>query len=115
MKRFDIFEHHADFCKTMANPKRLRIIALLGQGEQSVGQIAEAIKAPLPNVSQHLTVLKSQLLVLSRKEGQTVYYRLSDRRIVQACTLIRAVLLDQMKARGMGAQAIDARYVAPNA
>ena len=111
MKTFDIFEVHADFCKTLANPKRLMILALLGKGESNVGQIAEAIEAPLPNVSQHLAVLKSQNLVLTRKEGQTVYYRLADRRIIQACTLIRSVLLDQMKARGMVAQETDARYV----
>ncbi len=111
MKTVDIFEVHADFCKTMANPKRLMILALLGKGESSVGQIAEAIQAPLPNVSQHLTVLKSQGLVLARKEGQAVYYRLADRRIIQACTLIRSVLLDRMKARGMVAQETDARYV----
>ncbi len=111
MKTFDIFEVHADFCKTLANPKRLMILALLGKGECSVGQIAEAIQAPLPNVSQHLAVLKSQNLVLARKEGQTVHYRLADKRIIQACTLIRSVLLDQMKARGMVAQETDARYV----
>ncbi len=111
MKTFDIFAVHADFCKTLANPKRLMILALLGKGENSVGQIAEVIQAPLPNVSQHLAVLKAQNLVLARKEGQTVYYRLADRRIVQACTLIRSVLLDQMKARGMVARKIDARYV----
>ncbi len=111
MKTFDIFEVHADFCKTLANPKRLMILALLGKGERSVGQIAEVIRAPLPNVSQHLTVLKSQGLVLAQKEGQTVYYRLADRRIIQACTLIRSVLLDRMKTRGMVAQEIDSRYV----
>ena len=111
MQTFDIFALHADVCKTLANPKRLMILALLAKGESSVGQIAEAIGAPLPNVSQHLTVLKSQNLVLTRKEGQMVYYRLADRRIIQACTLIRSVLLDQMKARGMVAQEADARYV----
>ena len=111
MKKFDIFALHADVCKTLANPKRLMILALLGRGENSVGQIAEAIQAPLPNVSQHLTVLKSQHLVLARKEGQTVYYRLADRRIIQACTLIRSVLLDQMKARGMEALETDVCYV----
>jgi ArsR family transcriptional regulator len=111
MRKVDIFELHAQYCKTLANPKRLMILALLGKGEKSVGQIAEAIQAPLSNVSQHLQVLKSQHLVLSRKEGQTVYYRLADRRILQACTLIRSVLLDQMKTRGLAAQGIDARYV----
>lgn len=111
METFDIFEIHADFCKTLSHPKRLMILALLAKKETSVGEIAEAIEVPLANVSQHLTVLKSQGLVVARKEGQTVHYSLADPRIIQACTLIRSVLLDNMKKRGRVAQAIDARYV----
>ena len=90
---------HADFCKTLSHPKRLMILALLGQGEQNVGEIAAAIGIPPANVSQHLTILRSRGLVQTRKEGQTVRYSLSDPRILQACVLIRSVLLDQMKAR----------------
>lgn len=111
MKRADIFELHADFCKTLSNPTRLKILALLGKEEMSVGGIAEVIGVPHANVSQHLTVLRSRGLVQSRKEGQTVRYSLADRRIIQACTLIRSVLLDQMKSRGLAAQEADPRYV----
>jgi ArsR family transcriptional regulator len=76
-----------------------------------VGEIAEVIAAPLSNVSQHLELLKAQSLERTRKEGQTVFYRLADRRIIEACTLIRSVLLDKMKERGQVAQEIDPRYV----
>jgi ArsR family transcriptional regulator len=62
-------------------------------------------------VSQHLSLLKAQSLVQTRKEGQTVHYSLSDRRIIQACTLIRSVLLDKMKERGQVARETDPRYV----
>jgi DNA-binding transcriptional ArsR family regulator len=111
MEKVDIFELHADFCKTLAHAKRLIILALLAKGEKSVGEIAEALDVPLSNVSQHLSVLKSQNLVLARKDGQTVYYSLADKRIIQACTLIRSVLLDLMKERGLVAQEIDPKYV----
>jgi DNA-binding transcriptional ArsR family regulator len=111
MPPVDLFESHADFCKTLAHPKRLMILALLGKREMSVGQIADVIGVSLPNVSQHLAVLKRYHLVVARKEGQTVHYRLADRRIIQACTLIRSVLLDQMKARGMSARTLDPRYI----
>ena len=87
------------------------ILALLAKKEMSVGEIAEVIAVPLSNVSQHLALLKAQSLVQSRKQGQTVHYSLSDRRIIQACTLIRSVLLDKMKERGQVAQEIDPRYV----
>jgi ArsR family transcriptional regulator len=111
MEKTDIFELHADLCKTLSNPKRLMILALLAKKEMSVGEIAEVISVPLSNVSQHLSLLKAQSLVQTRKDGQTVHYSLSDRRIIQACTLIRSVLLDKMKERGQIAQEIDPRYV----
>jgi DNA-binding transcriptional ArsR family regulator len=111
MEKADVFELHADLCKTLSNPKRLMILALLAKKEMSVGEIAEVIAVPLSNVSQHLSLLKAQSLVQTRKEGQSVFYRLSDRRIIQACTLIRSVLLDKMKERGQVAQEIDPRYV----
>jgi DNA-binding transcriptional ArsR family regulator len=111
MEKTDIFELHADLCKTLSNPKRLMILALLAKKEMSVGEIAEVIAVPLSNVSQHLALLKAQSLVQTRKEGQTVHYSLSDRRIIQACTLIRSVLLDKMKERGQIAQESDPQYM----
>lgn len=107
----DIFELHARLCGTISHATRLKILALLGNKEMSVGEMAEAIGVPLPNLSQHLSVLKSHHLVLTRKQGQTVYCTLADRRIIQACALIRSVLLDQMRRRGEVAQEIDPRYV----
>jgi ArsR family transcriptional regulator len=109
--RPDIFELHADLCKTLANPKRLMILALLGSREMSVGEIADFMGAPLSNVSQHLTRLKAQDVVKTRREGQTIYCRLADRRILKACALIRAVLLDGMKAHGQVAREIAPGYV----
>jgi len=111
MEKTDIFELHADLCKTLSNPKRLMILALLAKKEMSVGEIAEVISVPLSNVSQHLSLLKAQSLVQTRKDGQTVYYSLADRRIIEACTLIRSVLLDKMKERGQIAKKIEPRYV----
>ena len=95
-----IFQLHADFCRMLANPKRLMIIALLSEQSMNVGEIAKAIDTPLPTVSQHLRALRNKHIVASRKEAQTVIYRATDPRILQACTLIRATLLDGMQERG---------------
>lgn len=111
MPKVDIFELHAQACKTIANATRLKILALLARRELSVGELAQIIKVPMPNVSQHLTVLRAGGLVRSRKEGPTVHYSLADRRTIQACTLIRSVLLDRMKERGLAARKVDPRYV----
>jgi DNA-binding transcriptional ArsR family regulator len=103
----DIFELHARFCKSLSNPKRLIILAALAKGEKSVGYLAEAIGVTLANISQHLTVLRSHNIVKSRKEGRTVYYSITDARLVDACNLIRAVLIDGMKRQGMIASGMD--------
>jgi len=109
--KVDIFELHAQACKTIAHPTRLKILALLGRREMSVGELAEIIGVAMPNVSQHLTVLKAGGLLRSRRDGATVHYQLADRRMIQACTLIRSVLLDRMKERGLAARKVDPRYV----
>jgi ArsR family transcriptional regulator, virulence genes transcriptional regulator len=111
VKKTDIFDLHADVCKTLANPKRLQILALLAKEELSVGDLAGILDVTLSNVSQHLAHLKARGLVVSRKAGQTVHYSLADRRIIQACSLIRSVLLDRMKERGQVAEKTDPRYV----
>ena len=107
----EIFKLHADLCKTIANPKRLMILALLAEKEMSVGELVEALHGRLANVSQHLRVLRSHYIVQTRKDAQTVYYRLTDRRLVEACTLIRSVLLDEMKRRGEIAQGVTAESI----
>jgi DNA-binding transcriptional ArsR family regulator len=111
MKKPDIFQLHAHLCGTLSNATRLKILALLGQRERSVGEMAEIIGVSSSNVSQHLAVLHSHHLVLARKQAQTVFYSIADRRMIQACSLIRSVLLDQMKMRGEVAQETDPRYV----
>jgi len=110
VKRTDIFELHADVCKTIAHATRLKILALLGRREMSVGELARIIGISLPNASQHLALLKAAGLVRSRKDAQSVRYSLADRRIIQACTLIRSVLLDGMRTRGLIAKKVDPRY-----
>lgn len=50
----------------------------------------------MANLSQHLAVMRSTNIVVARKEGVSVYYRLSDSRIMQAFDLITEVMLGQM-------------------
>ncbi len=96
----EVFELHADFCKTIAHPTRLMIVSLLGDEELTVGQLVEAIGVPLANISQHLRILRDRHIVVPRHEGRRVFYRLRDPRLVQACELIRTILLDGLSERG---------------
>lgn len=93
-------ELHADLCSTLANATRLAILECLHTGEKSVTDIADEVGATITAVSQHLRLLRDKHVVIARKEGQTVFYRLRDPRMIDACHLIRAVLMDGMKEEG---------------
>ncbi len=90
-----LFAIHSSFCTVMANEKRLRILWRLGEhGEHSVGELAEALGISMTNVSQHLRIMRDQRAVLTRKAGQTVYYRLSSPKFFEGCRHIHAGLVD---------------------
>ncbi len=97
----DIFEMHANICQTMANAKRLEIISILGDRELTVGEIAEKIGIRMANLSQHLSIMKAKGILISRRQGVNVYYRISNPKVVQACRLMREVMMKQLRERGV--------------
>lgn len=92
----EVFELQAEICKTLANPKRLEIIAALKDGEASVGELVERIGATKANVSQHLAVLRQRRVVAARREGVNIFYRINNPKITEACSLMKSVLLEQL-------------------
>jgi ArsR family transcriptional regulator, virulence genes transcriptional regulator len=106
---------HAAVCNALANPHRLAIMYCLSQGEMSVGGLARAIDVSVHLVSQHLRVLKAQMLVASRREAQTIYYSLTNPKFVQACRLMCQALIEQHRAAGQTLLAADLleRLIAP--
>lgn len=100
-----IFGMHAELCKALASEHRLAILYYLKDGEKCVGDIAAELGISVHNVSQHLRILKQRLLVRSRKEGQTVYYSITNPKFIQACTLIRQALFEQHSAEGQSLRA----------
>jgi len=93
-----LYELHASICQTLANPKRLEVIDRLRDGEQSVSELAQAMKIGQANLSQHLAVMRQKGIVATRREGLNVYYRLSNPKIIKACDLMRQVLLEHLEA-----------------
>ena len=92
-----IYEMHAEICKVFTNPKRLEIISLLRDGEKTVNELTELADVPQANVSQHLTVLRQNNVVTTRRNGANIYYKIANPKILQACDLMREVLLEQLK------------------
>ncbi|MBI4633489.1 MAG: helix-turn-helix transcriptional regulator [Deltaproteobacteria bacterium] len=95
-----IYELHADVCKIFSNAKRLEILSMLKDRELSAGELSEQIGVNKANLSQHMSVLRSKGVVLSRREGVNIYYRVSNPKIIQACNLMREVLMEQLQEKG---------------
>lgn len=92
-----IFELQAEVCKTLTNPKRLEIIHALKEGEKTVTELVNILGISKANVSQHLSILKQRGILKARREGVNIYYSISNPKVVQACTLMREVLTEQLK------------------
>ena len=84
-------QRSAAVARALADPKRLCVLESLAGGEASVGELAGRVACQVPNMSQHLAVLRSAGLVTARKDGSTVYYRLSDPRILEAYQLLQSL------------------------
>jgi len=95
-----IFELHADVCKVFSNAKRLEILNTLRDREMTASELIEKIGLSKANLSQHMSILKSKGVVLTRREGVNIYYRISNAKITQACDLMREVLLEQFQEQG---------------
>jgi DNA-binding transcriptional ArsR family regulator len=74
----DHAESAAGLLRAMANPHRLRILCVLGEGELSVGALNSRIPLSQSALSQHLAVLRDDGLVATRRESQTIYYRVHE-------------------------------------
>jgi DNA-binding transcriptional ArsR family regulator len=68
----------SDIFKLVSDGSRLRILWLLGHCEECVCNIAAAMEMTDPAVSHHLRVLRKGGLIVSRREGKEVYYKLAD-------------------------------------
>lgn len=71
-------DHVAGRLALVANAKRLLILCELAQGERSVGALQAAVGLGQSALSQHLARLREAGMVDTRREGQTIHYRISD-------------------------------------
>lgn len=93
-----LFTLQAQLCQVLADPSRLELLHLIGDGERTVGELIAATGLRQANVSQHLSLLRQRGIVATRREGTTVSYRLAYPEILEACALTRRILLRQLEA-----------------
>ncbi|MFW5955849.1 MAG: ArsR/SmtB family transcription factor [Halorhabdus sp.] len=91
----DVYEEQADLCSVFSNPRRLRILEVLDDGEEhTVSEIQAATDLPQSTVSRHLKLMRDQGAVEKRNAGVYNHYALADERIATSMHTMREVLLE---------------------
>jgi DNA-binding transcriptional ArsR family regulator len=78
-------ESQAEIYRIFSHSNRIQIFWLLMENEMSVNDIAEAIGASVQNTSQHLRLMKTASILDTRRDGQTIFYRISESDIGNYC------------------------------
>ena len=89
--RGESIQQASDAMQAMAHPLRLKILCLVGNQELSVLEIVEAVGTSQSNISQHLGVLRDNGVLDSRKDGNKVFYRIADARVLKMISLTREI------------------------
>ena len=97
----DIYVLQARILKTLASPRRLEIVHLLGErGPLEVRRIAAHFGTTQPAISQHLGAMRSAGLVEAIRAGRDVRYQLTDPELVGTCASMREILVRRMAKMG---------------
>lgn len=93
----ELYEFHAEFCKTFTNPKRIEILDILRNGELTVTGIQKRAGVTKAHASTMLAVMKMKRILKSRREGQNIYYSLANKKIEKACGDMHAAFVKLMR------------------
>lgn len=80
-KLLESAQHVSTILKQLSNPYRLMVLCSLATGELTVGDLNEKVDLSQSALSQHLAKLREHNIVATRRESQTIYYRIADQKI----------------------------------
>ena len=90
-------EQAVGLLKALANESRLLIMCyLIEAGEMSVGQLVDKVSLSQSALSQHLGKLREEGLVATRRQSQTIYYRVSDPKAAQLLALLHDLFCPEL-------------------
>ncbi len=92
-----IYSYHAEMCKVFSHPKRLELINTIRDKEMSAGELVERLYLTPANLSQHLAMMRERHILVSRKDGNVVYYRITNPRLLEAFDMLREILFEQIR------------------
>lgn len=83
--------------RQLANERRLLVLChLQARGEMNVGSLAEAVGLSQPALSQHLAQMRAEGLVATRREAQTIWYRIADERVGRLLGVLHDIYCPQL-------------------
>jgi ArsR family transcriptional regulator len=92
-----IYAYHAEMCKVLSHPKRLELINTLRDKEMSAGELGERLGLAPANLSQHVAKMRERHILVYRKEGNMVYYRIANPKLLQAFDMLRDILFEHIR------------------
>ena len=104
-----LYDQVARSGKAVSSPKRLELLEILCQGEKSVEQLALDSHISLKLASAHLKELKSARLVVTRREGKNIYYRLVDSHVATLWVELRSLAEERLLELQSAMQALVSR------
>ncbi|MBO9099104.1 MULTISPECIES: ArsR/SmtB family transcription factor [Rhizobium] len=102
MKTINLSDHStvaAALLSAMANPKRLMILCSLVKGEVPVGVLATQVGLSQSALSQHLSKLRAQKLVKTRRDAQTIYYSSSSEPVMKVLSTLEDIYSEAEKSK----------------
>src|SRR5215467_5207974 len=95
----EISQLEADFCFALSDPTRILMLYTLDEKPLNVTELTKELNIPQPTASRHLKVLRERGLVHTTRQGTTITYHLSDKRLIQALDLLRSVMRERLTQR----------------
>ncbi|MEO0303502.1 MAG: metalloregulator ArsR/SmtB family transcription factor [candidate division WOR-3 bacterium] len=96
----EIYHLQAEFCKTIAQPKRLLILETLSKGPKTIKELSEELGFSPPNISQHVKALYEKGVLEKIRKGNIVYYNLKYKEVLEASQIVREVMMKIYSEKG---------------
>jgi ArsR family transcriptional regulator len=92
----ELRQFKADIFQALGHPTRIAIVEQLRKGETTAGRLIEQLGLEQANASQHLSILRGKQIVVSRKEGNQVFYSLRDPALIEVLDILRRYFQSQL-------------------
>ena len=86
----------AELFKIMSNEKRLQILDIIKDKEVTVNEISDKLAIRKSNTSQHLAYLRYTGVVVARRDGKNIFYKLVDPKLVEPCKILSSIKIKNL-------------------